>query len=263
MTHLPTHSDPIEPDRARLLAQVVALQGRLATLPEIEQAKGALMVTYGLSADAAFDLLRFHSQSGNVKIRALAAHLTGMMSALHTSGEAIVQFDRLMSDALGRAHRAERPPAAVHRPDAQNIVGEPPVTTTVTAGELPQLTVRAVSTAPPGITIAAHSPDEPLVYANDAFTELTGYPPDEIVGRNCRFLQGADTDPRRTSIIRDAVTLGRDVSVVLANYRSDGSRFWNEVSISPIRDRDHRITHYLGTQTDVTSRYQAKAALGQ
>jgi hypothetical protein len=78
-----------EPTRAELLAQVAALEGKLASLPAIEQAKGALMVTYGITADAAFAVLRFHSQTRNVKVRAIAAQLPTLMCSTPSSAEAI------------------------------------------------------------------------------------------------------------------------------------------------------------------------------
>jgi PAS domain S-box-containing protein len=123
-----------------------------------------------------------------------------------------------------------------------------------------QLTARAVATASPGITIADNSPDQPLVYANHAFSVLTGYPIDVALGRNCRFLQGAETDRQNTAILSRALRAGREASVVLRNYRSDGSLFWNEVSVSPIRNPSNQITHFIGTQTDVTERVHAAAA---
>jgi PAS domain S-box-containing protein len=240
-----------EPSRADLLAELVMLRGKLATLPAIEQAKGALMVTYGLTADAAFDLLRFHSQNRNVKIRAIAAQLTSLLSATPSSTDGIARFDRLL-DEVTRSLQPGGYPAPAHN-GALELPRDPggPV---ITSAEWPQVTMRAVATAPPGITIAANAPDLPLVYANDAFTELTGYPVGDVLGRNCRFLQGAGTDPHDTATLSRALHTGRDACVVLANYRSDGSPFWNEVSISPIRDRTHQITHFVGTQTDVTAR---------
>lgn len=253
------HENVDDATRAELLAKVVALQGKLDSLPAIEQAKGALMVTYGLTADQAFDLLRFHSQHGNVKIRAIAAHLTALMSTSSTRADALLRFDRLLTDVTSHLQRTSDPlPVAVtHVRQAL----ESAQFTAVPAEELPQLTARAVATASPGITIADNSPDQPLVYANHAFSVLTGYPLGDVLGRNCRFLQGADIDLQKTAILSRALHTGREASVVLRNYRSDGSRFWNEVSVSPIRNPSNQITHFIGTQTDVTERVAA-AAIG-
>jgi PAS domain S-box-containing protein len=243
-----------EPTRRDLLAQVAALQGRLASLAAIEQAKGALMVTYGITADAAFDLLRFHSQHRNVKIRVIAAQLTTLLSTSPTSTEAITRFDRLLDDVPRNPQIPARPTGpADARPDRgpRSAASEWPHGR---RGELPADALPAVAIPPPGITIAGNAPDLPLMYANDAFTDLTGYPVGDVLGRNCRFLQGPGTDPRAISTLSRALHTGRDVSVVLRNYRSDGSPFLNQVSISPIRNQYNQITHYLGTQIDVTHR---------
>ena len=258
MTNPGIPEDEIAPTRADLLAQVVALQGRLDTLPAIEQAKGALMLTYGLTADAAFDLLRFHSQHGNVKIRAIAAQLTSLISASPSSAEAITRFDRLLADATRHLQQAARP--AGTRTTDQHDSPVPAAGTVIPAQDMAQVTMHAVAAAPPGITIAANAPDEPLVYANDAFASLTGYPIGDVLRRNCRILQGPATNRRDTATIRRAIDTRQDVSVVLQNYRSDGTTFWNEVSISPIRDADNQITYFVGTQTDVTLRVRATRA---
>lgn len=120
---------------------------------------------------------------------------------------------------------------------------------------LPAVLLRAVaaSGAVQGITIASNTDDLPLVYANSSFQRLTGYVPSEILGRNCRFLQGPETD--RADVARLAAALARqeDVSAVIRNYRSDGRPFWNRLSISPIRDpHSGAVTHFIGTQVDVT-----------
>ena len=100
---------PAESTRDDLLAQLAVMQGKLATLAVIEQAKGALMVTYGLTADEAFELLRFHSQTRNVKLRAIAAQLTARLSSTPTSTRAITQFDRLIDDVTRSLQTPARP----------------------------------------------------------------------------------------------------------------------------------------------------------
>jgi len=256
-------ADRCEPTLGDLLAQVAALQGKLASLAAIEQAKGALMVTYGITADAAFDLLRFHSQNRNVKIRVIAAQLTTLLSTSPTSTEAITRFDRLLDGVTRNPQIPTHPTGpADNRPDR----GPHPAASDEPQGrrgELPAVALPAVAIPPPGITIAGNAPDQPLVYANDAFTDLTGYPVGDVLGRNCRFLQGPGTDPRAISTLSRALHTGRDVSVVLWNLRSDGSPFLNQVSISPIRDRSNQITHYMGTQVDVTYRGTPDTQQGQ
>ncbi|OZB48993.1 MAG: histidine kinase [Cellulomonas sp. 14-74-6] len=99
----------------------------------------------------------------------------------------------------------------------------------------------------------AQAPDQPLVWVNEAFTRLTGYTPEDALGRNCRFLQGPATDPAAVQRMRYAVRSGRSISEVLLNYRRDGSVFWNRVVISPVHDADGQVTHLVGAQLDVTA----------
>lgn len=118
MEHLadPRLLDGSSPSRAELLGRLAALQGKLASLAAIEQAKGALMVTYGLSADAAFALLRFHSQKRNVKIRSIADGVTAMMSSSPNSAEGINRFDRLLDDVAHSLQTPATAAAADHNP---------------------------------------------------------------------------------------------------------------------------------------------------
>lgn len=110
-----------------------------------------------------------------------------------------------------------------------------------------------------GISISdARKPDMPLIYVNRAFCEMSGYLADEVVGRNCRFLQGEDRDQDARYIIREALASGNHCLVLLKNYRKDGSFFWNELIISPIRDKDGKLTHFVGVQNDVTDREEAR-----
>jgi PAS domain S-box-containing protein len=120
---------------------------------------------------------------------------------------------------------------------------------------------RAIDEAPVGITISDPTlPDNPLVYVNDSYTEMTGYDRSEALGRNCRFLQGAGTDPDTVAAIREAIAAEEPVSVELVNYRKDGSSFWNRVEIAPVRDEGGEVTHFVGFQTDITARKRAEAA---
>lgn len=118
---------------------------------------------------------------------------------------------------------------------------------------------RALEEAPIGITISdPDRPDNPLIYINDSFEELTGYPRAETIGRNCRFLQGEDSDPEAIAEMREAIDEERPVSVELLNYRKDGEEFWNKVDIAPLRDDEGRVTNYVGFQTDITARKRAE-----
>lgn len=134
------------------------------------------------------------------------------------------------------------------------------------SGGLPVVLLRAVAAcgAVQGITIASNADDLPLVYANESFQRLTGYAPADILGRNCRFLQGPETDRAEVARLADGMHRHRDVSVVIRNYRRDGTAFWNRVSVSPIRDpQDGRVTHFVGTQVDVTDLVEHRRSSGQ
>jgi diguanylate cyclase (GGDEF)-like protein/PAS domain S-box-containing protein len=133
----------------------------------------------------------------------------------------------------------------------------------IAANDLPQVLLRAVDAAAHGITIAENADDHPLVYVNSAFVRMTGYPMEQILGRNCGFLQGADTDPGSIAAIGQALQDGDAITVVLLNYRRDGTPFWNEVSICTVRDDTGRVTHFVGTQIDVTERVERERELAQ
>jgi diguanylate cyclase (GGDEF)-like protein/PAS domain S-box-containing protein len=113
-----------------------------------------------------------------------------------------------------------------------------------------------------GIALAdATMPDMPLVYVNPGFERMTGYTASEVYGRNCRFLQGIDTDQAGVEQIREAVLAGRPAEVLLRNYRKDGTLFWNELHLAPIVGLEGQITHYVGVQNDVTDRIDAARKL--
>jgi PAS domain S-box-containing protein len=121
---------------------------------------------------------------------------------------------------------------------------------------------RAIASSSNGIIITdAGQPDNPISYVNPAFERLTGYSAEEVIGKNCRFLQGPDTDPATVQQLRDAIALNQDVNVVIKNYRKDGTVFWNDLTIAPVRDESGEVTHFVGLQTDVTDRKHAEQEL--
>ena len=110
-----------------------------------------------------------------------------------------------------------------------------------------------------GVTVSdATRPDNPLVFANAGFYRMTGYEPDGVVGRNCRFLQGPGTDPAAVTRIGEALRKGERCVVELLNYTRDGRPFWNRLSIVPVFGEDGRPTHFVGIQSDVTALRQAE-----
>lgn len=115
------------------------------------------------------------------------------------------------------------------------------------------LMLHAVETCSFGLTLAdAQRDDLPLIYANQAFSAITGYGAAEIGGRNCRFLQGPDTDKTTLLRIRETLRSERPGTFLLLNYRKDGSRFWNRFQLSPVHDAARRLVGYLGMQVDIT-----------
>jgi diguanylate cyclase (GGDEF)-like protein/PAS domain S-box-containing protein len=132
-----------------------------------------------------------------------------------------------------------------------------------TVGGSEELLHRALAATTSGVSIAAFDqPDQPLVYVNEAFAAMAGFPLESVLGGNCRFLQGADTDPAAVGRIRSALAAGRECRETLLNYRGpERTPWWNEVWLSPVTDADGRVVQYIGVQNDVTERVQAQRAL--
>lgn len=121
---------------------------------------------------------------------------------------------------------------------------------------------RALNVAAEGVTIAdMRLPDEPLIYINEGFERLTGYSAESMVGKNCRFLQGQETDPATVKQIRDALASGTECTVEILNYAKSGEPFWNRLSLTPITDSAGEVTHFIGVQSDITKRRNAEEAL--
>ena len=92
----------------------------------------------------------------------------------------------------------------------------------------------------------------PLMYVNPAFETMTGYAIDDVVGKNCRFLQGPDTDQPALAVLRKAIRMSEPVNVVLRNYKKDGTLFWNKLELAPVRDSEGNLTHYIGIASDIS-----------
>ncbi|USQ95637.1 photosensory histidine protein kinase LovK [Caulobacter sp. RL271] len=111
------------------------------------------------------------------------------------------------------------------------------------------------------IVTDATQDDNPIIFANDAFLKLTGYERDEVIGRNCRFLQGPDTDPKAVEALHAATEAGEDIAIDLLNYRKDGSTFWNALYLSPVRNDSGRIVYFFGSQLDTSDKKVAELNL--
>jgi PAS domain S-box-containing protein len=131
-------------------------------------------------------------------------------------------------------------------------------------GLIPFVLSQILDTCVNGITLSdPDRPDNPIVYANEAFELTTGYDREEILGQNCRFLQGDDRDQPEVERIREALRGHTPVTVTLRNYRKDGSLFYNQFSIRPLLDPDGRLLYYLGIQYDVTDKVLAEQELAR
>ncbi|WP_027157503.1 PAS domain-containing protein [Methylobacter luteus] len=126
------------------------------------------------------------------------------------------------------------------------------------SGLIPQVLSAILDECVNGITLADPDlEDAPIVYANKAFERLTGYSQAEIIGRNCRFLQGDDRDQDARYQIAEAIKNHQVVEVTIRNYKKDGTLFHNHLKIIPLFDRKHRLIYYLGVQYDITSQVNA------
>ena len=124
--------------------------------------------------------------------------------------------------------------------------------------------IKALQTAQQNFVVTDPSlPDNPIVYATQGFLNLTGYTLEQVLGRNCRFLQGPETDPKAVEKIRHAIEQGTDMSVCLLNYRVDGTTFWNQFFIAALRDAGGNITNYVGVQCKVSDQYAANVCKRQ
>ncbi|WP_051695450.1 PAS domain-containing protein [Caulobacter sp. UNC358MFTsu5.1] len=102
--------------------------------------------------------------------------------------------------------------------------------------------------------------DNPIILANPAFLDLTGYSETDVIGRNCRFLQGPDTDRAAIQALGEAVREGRETEIEILNYRKDGSTFWNRINLSPVQDDTGALLYYFGSQVDVTQHHLSRAS---
>lgn len=138
------------------------------------------------------------------------------------------------------------------------------ITEKLASEESVRLFRRAVDASSHGVVISSMTfPNEPIVYVNRAFEELTGFTLADAIGRRCSFLQGSERDQPGIDTLREAVREQREAKVQIRNYRRDGSMFWNELSITPVFDQDGGLTHFVGIQTDITSRVVAQEAVNR
>lgn len=205
--------------------------------------------------------------------------LQDMLSGLQPEDQ--VETNTLLQDCI----QQNRPYEAVHawmRPDKQliwirargNTVRNPQGDVLGLAGTSEDITVlhqtseklellqKAVNQSREGITIADfQQPNEPLIYANQGFYNLTGYSEAQVIGQNCRYLQGKDEQPEARRKMREAFAEHRGCVVELRNYNAQGQLFWNLLSLTPVKNRRSELTHYIGVQFDITALKEAQLKL--
>lgn len=131
-------------------------------------------------------------------------------------------------------------------------------------GIIPQVLTQILDGSVNGITLSDPDiEDNPIVYANKSFERITGYSKEEILGRNCRFLQGRERDQEQIKKIRDAIKNVEPVEVTLKNYRKNGQLFYNRLSITPLFDNEGKLIYFLGVQYDVTEQVLAQQEITQ
>jgi len=133
--------------------------------------------------------------------------------------------------------------------------------------ELPDqlmLLYQAVESTRNGIVITdPNRPDNPIIYCNPAFAELSGFRIDQIIGRNCRFLQRDDREQPEIAEIRKAIDAAKPITTTLRNYRKNGQVFWNELTVSPVFDSTGKLINFVGIQNDVSARKEAERRVSE
>jgi len=126
-------------------------------------------------------------------------------------------------------------------------------------GIIPHVLSQILDSSVNGLTLADPDlPDMPIVFANKAFETISGYSREEVIGKNCRFLQGQDRDQEGRILLRKAIEQCQPVEVTLRNYRKNGELFYNHLAITPLFDQVGKLIYYLGVQYDVTGQVKAE-----
>ncbi len=182
-----------------------------------------------------------------------------MLGSLQKSVDAIEEENRKLKQALREhlPHDAEGLIAACLEKES-SVLAKDKNSATQILDDPDYSLVKALQTAQHNFLITDPTQsDNPIVYASQGFLDLTGYELDQVLGRNCRFLQGPRTDRTMVDRIRHGIEEKEDTTVVLLNYRADGSTFWNQFFIAALRDGDGNVVNYLGVQCKVSKDYAA------
>jgi PAS domain S-box-containing protein len=187
-------------------------------------------------------------------------------SFIHNSNDEASIIERLYDHVDGCTENGESCQIRWTRNDYLNehgkLLGAVVIGTNITASKKleSELLIKnmVIDEAQTSIIISDAQHDDFLVtYVNKAFERLTGYPSEEVLGRNCRFLQGKDTDPAAISAINEALSNEQPVTVTLLNYKKDGTPFYNRLTLNPVFNDKGIVTHILGLQSDVTEQENA------
>lgn len=195
----------------------------------------------------------------------LSRTLTVWNDSLATGNPFEVEYRLRRADGVYRWHRAQGLPVC---DEGGRIVKWLGTCTDIDSQKMAEedlcLRDRALQAVSQGVLITdPRRPDNPIVFVSPSFERLTGYSANEVYGRNCRLLQGPDTDTGTVAEMYEAIREGRSCIGELLNYRKDGTTFWSALSISPIRGADGAVTHFVGIQTDVTERKRMEEQLRQ
>lgn len=129
-------------------------------------------------------------------------------------------------------------------------------------GIIPHILTQILDYCVNGVTLSDPDlPDNPIIYANKAFEAITGYTKAEIIGLNCRFLQGTDTVQPEIRELHQALQDNKSVVVTLRNYRKNGELFYNRLSVSPLFDNQGKVIYFLGVQYDITQNINANSEI--
>jgi PAS domain S-box-containing protein len=193
---------------------------------------------------------REHAKRSRVRKRFLLESLAKSVRALQEENEKLRSAIRVELKEEGEAF------INTFKRQSTSIIATSPNEATKMLDSPDYSLVKALQTAQQNFVITDPAlPDNPIVYASEGFLSLTGYLREQVLGRNCRFLQGPETDPRAVDQIRKGIENGEDTTVVLLNYRVDGTKFWNQFFVAPLRDGDGRVMNHLGVQCKVSQEY--------
>ncbi|CAM9202407.1 unnamed protein product [Ascophyllum nodosum] len=175
-----------------------------------------------------------------------------LLESLQKSVTALQEENEKLRGAIRANLGADEAKELLSQTDTSSLISSSPGDATKVLDDPDYSLVKALQTAQQNFVITDPTlPDNPIVFASQGFLELTGYSLDEVLGRNCRFLQGPDTDPKAVEKIRKAIEKGVDTSVCLRNYRVDGAMFWNQFFIAALRDSEGTVINYVGVQCRV------------